>query len=100
MNKTNNSEFSEQAILSEDVKQLLAATAHVAGDKMEEARERLTSAIESGRKMLCQIEDKAVEGAKFTDRAVHEHPYHAIGISLGLGLVIGCLVTGKFATSK
>ncbi len=44
-------------------------------------------------KALCErLEDKAVAAARATDKQVREHPYEAIGIALGLGVLIGVLV--------
>ena len=34
---------------------------------------------------------KAREGAKAADKVVRDHPYHTIGIAVGLGVLIGAL---------
>jgi len=81
--------------LAEDARALMAATADVAGEKVGEARKRLAAALESGKKILVRVKDKAVEGAKATDEAVHEHPYQAIGIALGVGAIIGYFVARR-----
>jgi ElaB/YqjD/DUF883 family membrane-anchored ribosome-binding protein len=81
--------------LAEDARNLMAATADVAGEKVSEARKRLAAALESGKEIYGRVRDKAVEGAKATDQAVHEHPYQAIGIALGVGALIGFLVTRR-----
>jgi ElaB/YqjD/DUF883 family membrane-anchored ribosome-binding protein len=78
--------------LAEDARALMAATAGVAGDKVGEARERLAGALESGKEIYGRVRDKAVEGARAADVAVHGHPYPAIGIALGVGAFIGFLV--------
>ncbi len=75
--------------LAEDARALMAATADVAGEKVSEARKRLAAALESGKQIFGRVKDKAVEGAKATDEAVHEHPYQAIGIAFGVGALIG-----------
>ena|SRR6476646_6967497 len=81
--------------LAEDARGLMTATADVAGEKVGEARERLADALESARKIYGRARDKAVEGAKAADEVVHEHPYQAIGIGLGLGALIGYLVARR-----
>jgi len=81
--------------LAEDARALMAATADVAGDKVSEARRRLADALERGKEFYGRVRDKAVEGAKITDEAVHEHPYEAIGIALGVGALIGYLATRR-----
>src|SRR5471030_2847854 len=81
--------------LAEDARALMAATADVAGEKVGEARKRLAAALDRGREIAGNVRDKAVAGAKAADEAVHEHPYQAIGIALGVGAVIGYLVSRR-----
>jgi ElaB/YqjD/DUF883 family membrane-anchored ribosome-binding protein len=81
--------------LAEDARALMAATADVAGEKVSDARKRLAVALENGREIFGRVKDKAVDGAKATDQAVHEHPYQAIGIALGIGALIGYLAARR-----
>ena len=81
--------------LAEDARALMAATADVAGEKVGEARKRLAAALERGREIAGNVRDKAVEGAKAADEAVREHPYQAIGIALGVGALLGYLVSRR-----
>lgn len=78
--------------LAEDARALMAATADVAGDKVEQARIRLASALESSKEIAGNVRDKAIEGAKIADKAVRENPYQAIAIAVGVGAVIGYLI--------
>lgn len=89
---THASSHHHPAHLADDAKALLAATAHVAEDKVTEARNRLTATLESAREFAGSVRDGAVKGAKATDEAVREHPYRAIGISFGVGALIGYLL--------
>ena len=81
--------------LADDARALMAATADVAGEKVNDARKRLAAALESGREIYGRVRERAVEGAKATDQAVHEHPYQAIGVALGVGALIGYLVARR-----
>jgi len=81
--------------LAEDARALMAATADVAGEKVSEARKRLAAALESGKKILGQVKDKAVEGAKATDEAVREHPYQALAVAFGIGAIAGYLISRR-----
>jgi ElaB/YqjD/DUF883 family membrane-anchored ribosome-binding protein len=36
--------------------------------------------------------EKAKAAAAATDEYVHEHPWHAVGVAAGVGLVIGLLI--------
>ena len=78
-----------------DGEDLLHATASDMSDKAKDARERLVSALESARATCKRLEEKAVAGAKATDKVVREHPYQFIGGALALGLLIGVLVNRK-----
>jgi ElaB/YqjD/DUF883 family membrane-anchored ribosome-binding protein len=78
--------------LVEDTRALLAATADVAGDKVAAARERVASALEAAKETYTEAQKSAVAGARATDKLVRDHPYHAIGIALGAGVLIGLLL--------
>jgi ElaB/YqjD/DUF883 family membrane-anchored ribosome-binding protein len=78
--------------LLEDAKELLAATAHVAEEKVVEARKRLGAAIEKGRETWQAVQEKAVAGAKATDQVIRENPYKSLGVALGVGVIIGYLL--------
>ncbi len=86
--------------LADDAKALLSATADVAGEKVSEARKRLTAALESGQHLFVKVKDQAVAGAKVTDEAVHKHPYMAIGIAFGVGTLLGVLVSRRWTRSR
>lgn len=81
--------------LADDAQALLTATANVAEEKVVEARRRLTTALEKGQEALKVVQDKAVEGVKATDSAIRSHPYQAIGVALGVGALIGFLVSRR-----
>ncbi len=81
--------------LVEDARALMIATADVAGDKVGDARKRLAAALERGREIAVVAREKALEGAKAADEAVHEHPYQAIAIGVGVGALLGYLVAQR-----
>ena len=83
--------------LGEDARALLAATADVAGEKVVEARKRLAAALERGKEMCGVVRDKAIEKARAVDERVHEHPYQAMGVAFGVGILIGVLVTRRYS---
>jgi ElaB/YqjD/DUF883 family membrane-anchored ribosome-binding protein len=95
MDKKSHAVPDDMGSLAEDARALMAATADVAGEKVSEARKRLAAALESGKELAGRVRDRAVEGAKAADEAVHEHPYQAIGIALGLGALAGYLVARR-----
>jgi ElaB/YqjD/DUF883 family membrane-anchored ribosome-binding protein len=78
--------------LMEDAQALLTATAHVAEEKVVEARKRLTAAIEKGKETWNNVQEKAIAGAKATDQVIRNNPYKALGVALGVGAIIGYLL--------
>ena len=78
--------------LMEDAKALLMATAHVAEEKVIEARKRLTAAIEKGKETWSNVQEKAIAGAKATDQVIRDNPYKSLGVALGVGVIIGYLL--------
>jgi ElaB/YqjD/DUF883 family membrane-anchored ribosome-binding protein len=85
--------------LAEDARALMAATADVAGEKVGEARKRLAAALENGKQIYGRVRDKTVEKARVVDEQVHEHPYQAMGIAFGVGVLIGVLATRRYSRS-
>jgi ElaB/YqjD/DUF883 family membrane-anchored ribosome-binding protein len=87
----------DMGTLAEDARALMAASADIAGDKVGEARKRLSAALDSGKELYGRVRDKTVEGAQAADQAVHEHPYPVLGIALGVGALLGLLVARRFS---
>jgi ElaB/YqjD/DUF883 family membrane-anchored ribosome-binding protein len=77
--------------LAEDARAMVAATANVAGEGVSEARQRLASSLESGRNFVDHVKEKTVEGGQATNKAVHLHPYQAMGLAFGVGAIAGVL---------
>jgi ElaB/YqjD/DUF883 family membrane-anchored ribosome-binding protein len=78
--------------LLEDAQALLSATAHVAEEKVVEARKRLAAAVERGKETWNSVQEKAIAGAKATDQVIRDNPYKALGVALGVGAIIGYLL--------
>jgi len=95
MSKNTQEVHDDVIALAEDARALMTATADVAGEKVGEARKRLAAALDSGKEIYGRVRDKAVEGAKAADQAVHEHPYQALAIAFGVGALLGYLVSRR-----
>jgi ElaB/YqjD/DUF883 family membrane-anchored ribosome-binding protein len=100
MNKHTQASSQDIAQLAEDAQALMAATADVAGEKVKEARNRLAAALDRGKEIYGNVRDKAVEGAKAADEAVHEHPYQAIAIGVGVGALLGYLLARRCSRDR
>ena len=55
-------------------------------------RAKLEAATEKAKEVCKRLQEQTVAAAKATDQAVREHPYQAIGIGFGPGLLVGVLV--------
>jgi ElaB/YqjD/DUF883 family membrane-anchored ribosome-binding protein len=95
MNKHTQAVSNDMSALAEDARALITATADVAEEKVGAARKRLAAALENGKEIYGRVRDKAVGGAKAADQTVHDYPYQAIGIALGVGTVIGFLLARR-----
>jgi len=81
--------------LMEHVHALMEATADAAGEKVIEARQRLAAALEDGKGVCGRVRERAVEGARAANVAMHEHPYKAVAIGVGVGLLSGLLLSRR-----
>jgi ElaB/YqjD/DUF883 family membrane-anchored ribosome-binding protein len=95
MNRQTQAIRDDMGQLADDARALMTATADVAGEKVVEARKRLNAALEHGREIYGQVREKAVQGARAADEVVHEHPYQAIAIGVGVGALIGYLISRR-----
>ena len=71
----------------------IGTIAELGGEEVGEVRSRFAVALERGKEACGKVREKFVNSAKATDEAVHTHPYQAIGIALGVGALIGYLVS-------
>jgi len=97
MSKRRHATHKDLGTLAEDARALMSATADVAGEKVADARKRLTASLESAKEVVESVRDQAADYAKATDEAAHEHPYKAIGIAFGVGAFFGYLVSRRCA---
>ena len=69
----------------------MEATEHGDSEKRE-LRAKLEAATEKAKEVCKRLQEQTVAAANATDKAVREHPYQAVGIALGVGVLIGVLV--------
>jgi ElaB/YqjD/DUF883 family membrane-anchored ribosome-binding protein len=85
-----------QAVVS-DAEALLKATAHQAGEKVQEARAKAEESLAAARERLSEMKDGATQKARELvedgDEYVRNNPWQAVGIAAGLGLLVGLLVS-------
>jgi ElaB/YqjD/DUF883 family membrane-anchored ribosome-binding protein len=76
--------------MNQERETLMEATERGDTDK-HELRAKLEAATERAKEVCRRLQEQTVAAAKATDKAVHEHPYQALGIAFGVGLLIGAL---------
>jgi len=83
-----------KAVVS-DGEELLRAGAEDLSQRGMAARERLAAALEVAKQTRQKLEERAMAGAKATDRIIREYPYQSIGIAFGIGMLLGVLINRK-----
>jgi ElaB/YqjD/DUF883 family membrane-anchored ribosome-binding protein len=85
--------------IAADAEALLQATADDASKQAKEARARLTAALEKAKATCQELQSQGIESAKAAlnraDQTIRAHPYEAIGIALGAGILLGALLRRK-----
>jgi ElaB/YqjD/DUF883 family membrane-anchored ribosome-binding protein len=82
-----------------DAEALLKQAASSSGEKAAELRERgmglLRQVQEKAQDLQDAVVTKSKAAARATDDYVHDHPWQAVGVAAGLGLLIGLLLNRK-----
>ena len=101
-----NSDTSARERLTHSLQQMVDEADHLlknaqrtGSDQFNAARDKFELQLRHAKDELRRLEDVALENAKraarATDLAVHEHPYAAMGIAAGAGLLIGMLISRR-----
>jgi ElaB/YqjD/DUF883 family membrane-anchored ribosome-binding protein len=86
---------SDLRVVARDAEDLLKATAGELGERAKEARARLESSLDAAKSTCDRYEEKFIESARATDKVIREHPYESLGIALGFGMLLGCLLNRR-----
>jgi ElaB/YqjD/DUF883 family membrane-anchored ribosome-binding protein len=85
--------------LVKDAQELFREATLATGEKAEELRAKglvlLDTAMEKAQVVQAVALEKGKAAAHSTDEFVHEHPWKAVGIAAGAGLVIGLLISRR-----
>ena len=78
---------------------LLKKASETTGQEYESTLRKAEAQLRKAKSEFIRLEEAALLNAKYaaraTDRAVHEHPYTAMGLAAGIGLLLGLLITHR-----
>lgn len=85
--------------LVKDAQELFREASHTTGEKAEELRAKgltmLDAAMEKAQEVQAVAIEKGKAAAHTTDEFVHDHPWKAVGIAAGVGLIVGMLISRR-----
>lgn len=86
-------------VVVRDAEALLQATASQTGERVEVARAKAAESLRQARQRLAAAQTDMAhevrEAAASTDEYVREHPWQAVGMAAGAGLLIGLLISRR-----
>ncbi|MCL4184483.1 MAG: DUF883 family protein [Burkholderiaceae bacterium] len=89
----------EMRALVHDAEEMLAAASRQGGEQLSAVRERLEHSLSAAKAGLSDAEQAVLERARRTaretDEYVHDHPWTAVGIGAGIGLLLGLLIARR-----
>jgi ElaB/YqjD/DUF883 family membrane-anchored ribosome-binding protein len=75
--------------------QIAKDVANATGEKVEEARAKLNSALDTVRDTCAKLQERALASARATDKLVRDYPYPSLGVAFAAGLLIGVLLNRR-----
>lgn len=91
--------MSDLKLVIADAEELLKMTADEVGEKANEMRMRMQARMEQAKIDLTMMQDvalgKARDAGRAADRYVHEQPWTAVSIGVGVGLLLGMLISRR-----
>lgn len=82
-----------------EAEQLLDTARSSGSEQFVVARDRVERQLQRARAELDSLQDaagyKLRRAARATDSAVHGHPYAALGLAVGVGVLIGALIARR-----
>lgn len=88
--------FDELRAVVRDAEALVKATSAQTGERLQETRARAEESLRIARARLAEFEDDAMrrarEMADTTESYVRENPWQAVGVAVGVGVLIGLLM--------
>lgn len=87
-----------KAVLA-DAEDLLKQAATSTGERATELREKALAQLKQAKEKASDVQvvvvEKSKQAARATDDYVHDHPWQAVGIAAGVGVLIGLLINRR-----
>lgn len=88
--------ISDVKVLMADADEIVKAMASATGEKAVELADKLRINMRNAKDKMADaqiaVADKAKVAARVTDDYVHDNPWQAVGIAVGVGLLLGLLI--------
>ncbi len=88
--------MSDLKVVVSDAEELLKLTANDVGESTAHLRARLQERLTQSKHSLLELQATATEKAKAAglaaDDYVHEHPWKAVAVGAGVGVIVGLLI--------
>ncbi|SNU82758.1 membrane protein [Pandoraea sputorum] len=82
-----------------DAEDLLKQAANTTGERASELSDKALTLLKQAKEKASDVQvvvvEKSKKAARATDDYVHDHPWQAVGIAAGIGVVIGLLLNRK-----
>jgi len=86
--------------VARDAEALLRATANVTGEKIEEVRARTQETVRRAYDHLYERNQQVRRFASTTDTYIRDNSWTAIGVAVGVGLLIGLIASNVSSTTR
>jgi ElaB/YqjD/DUF883 family membrane-anchored ribosome-binding protein len=91
--------ISDFKVVVADAEALLKASAGQGGEALAAVRARVEESLAVAKTKMHDAEEELLArtkaAAKATDEYVHEHPWNAVGVAAGVGLLVGLLISRR-----
>ncbi|MBN9095518.1 MULTISPECIES: DUF883 family protein [Pandoraea] len=82
-----------------DAEDLLKQAANTTGERASELSDKALALLKQAKEKASDVQvvvvEKSKQAARATDDYVHDHPWQAVGIAAGIGVVIGLLLNRR-----
>lgn len=87
------------AAVMHDAEALIKASAEPGHERLNEAKARIRETVDAAKRRLADAQHRAAqegkEAMRATDDYVRHHPWQAVGIAAGIGLIAGLLLSRR-----